>query len=459
MSYAKLYSSLIVKNLVQPRSLPPMPEPLPWWYKPNQHYAYHQGEPGHDIENSYPLKYEVQHLVISGMMSFEDRAPNVKSDPLPAYCNSSVNMVDGCPVPYEYDKVVPYKYDATMIKDGQKVPLSATYLVVRIADIFTVTRSGRVFIPVFPKAVENIVVRKKAEVVVPLYDPVNTPIGQSGESSGLKNKDDNDEVLHVIKKGEFNVVEPLLQTPSKIFVLSLLMNSEAHREALQKFDHIVANITACNNLAFCDEELPEEGKNHNLALHISMNCKEDALSNILVDTGSSLNVLPKSTLARLSYQEALMRYNGVIVKAFGGSHKTVIGEVDLPIKIDPSNFQITFQTLKFIKNGKLVIIGGEKSLLVSHLSSFMYVEAEEVVGTPFYALSIDNMIQRTGASMSSLKYAQEIVQDGDTDNWGRVMEVVENKNRAGSSFEQRPFKKEVKAMQQSFHNGGFIHKE
>jgi hypothetical protein len=94
------------------------------------------------------------------------------------------------------------------------------------------------------------------------------------------------------------------------------MNSEPHREALQivldvayvdqnvtivQFDSIVANITACNNLSFCDADLPEEGKDHNLALHISMNCKDDALSNVLVDTGSSLNMLPKSTLAKLSY--------------------------------------------------------------------------------------------------------------------------------------------------------------
>lgn len=46
------------------------------------------------------------------------------------------------------------------------------------------------------------------------------------------------------------------------------------------------------------------------------------------------------------------------------------------------------QKLKFVKNGKLVIVGGEKTLLVSHLSSFTYVEAEEEVGTPFNALSI-----------------------------------------------------------------------
>lgn len=129
------------------------------------------------------------------------------------------------------------------------------------------------------------------------------------------------------------------------------MNSEAYKEALQKvlkqayvkhdvivdqFDHIVSNITSCNNLSFCDEELLGEGRNHNLDLHISKNCKEDALYNFLVDTDSSLNVLPKSTLPRLSYQGAAMRYNDVVVKAFDGCRKTIIGEVDLPVKIGPS---------------------------------------------------------------------------------------------------------------------------
>lgn len=65
-------------------------------------------------------------------------------------------------------------------------------------------------------------------------------------------------------------------------------------------------------MSFCDEEIPEEGINHNLALRISMNYKEGALSNVLVDTGSLLNVLPKSTLARLSYQGTPMRYSGVV---------------------------------------------------------------------------------------------------------------------------------------------------
>jgi hypothetical protein len=72
------------------------------------------------------------------------------------------------------------------------------------------------------------------------------------------------------------------------------------------------------------------------------------------------------------------------------------------------------QKLKFVKNGKLVIVGGEKALLVSHLSSFFYVEAEDEVGTPFQALSIAAE-KRVGAPMSSLKDAQKIVEEGPID--------------------------------------------
>ena len=78
------------------------------------------------------------------------------------------------------------------------------------------------------------------------------------------------------------------------------------------------------------------------------------------------------------------------------------------------------QKLKFVKNGKLVVVGGEKALLVSHLSSFTYVEVEEEVGTSFHALSIANEVQKTGASMSSLKDAREVVQACSTDKWCRV---------------------------------------
>ncbi|KAI5409890.1 hypothetical protein KIW84_055372 [Lathyrus oleraceus] len=307
-----------------------------------------------------------------------------------------------------------------MLKNGREVTLPTTSSIVSIDDITKVTRSGRVFGLMFPKNVEDLSGNKKVEV--PAVESVSAPKCQSSESGGLKPSDDDE-----------------------ISVLSLLMNSEAHREALQKvleqayvehdvtvdqFDHIMANITSCNNLSFCNEKLPEEGRNHNLALHISMNYKDDALSNLLVDIGSSLNVLPKSTLSKLSYQGALMRYNGVIVKAFDSSRKTVIGEVDLPVKIGPSDFQITFQVMD-IHPAYSFLLGRpwiHEALLVSHLSSFSFVEAEDEIGTPFQALSIAEE-KRVGAPMSSFKDALKIVE-----------EVVRSED-----------------VQLSFRSGGFTH--
>ena len=84
---------------------------------------------------------------------------------------------------------------------------------------------------------------------------------------------------------------------------------------------LVANITACSNLWFGEDELLEAGKHHNLALHISMNCKTNMLSNVLVDTGSSLNVMPKSTLDQLSCRGVPLRRSTFLVKAFDGSRK------------------------------------------------------------------------------------------------------------------------------------------
>jgi len=223
-----------------------------------------------------------------------------------------------------------------------------------------------------------------------------------------------------------------MQTPSKIAILSLLLNSEAHRNALMKvlnqafvnhdvtigqFDGIVGNITARNNLSFSDEELPKEGRNHNMALHISVNCNTDALSNMLVDSGSSLNVMAKTTYNQLSYKSAPLRRSDMMVKAFDGSRKNVLGEVDLPITIGLHVFQITFQVmdiqasysclldrpwiheagavtstlhqkLKFVENGKLVTVGGEQAMLVSHLSSFSFIGADVENGTFFQGLSI-----------------------------------------------------------------------
>ena len=49
MSYTELLPALIQKKLVQTRSPPAVPSPLPWYYKAYQTRAFHQGAPGHNV--------------------------------------------------------------------------------------------------------------------------------------------------------------------------------------------------------------------------------------------------------------------------------------------------------------------------------------------------------------------------------------------------------------------------
>ncbi|KAI5402210.1 hypothetical protein KIW84_050003 [Lathyrus oleraceus] len=185
--------------------------------------------------------------------------------------------------------------------DGSKQKVSPTLIIKPAGPV-----PGRVFSALpKPQAKADFVERPIGNAVstpnpAPVVKPSSVPKAPTSVGPSGSVNEDCDEMLKLINKSEYNVVDQLLQTPSKISVLSLLLNSEPHREALQKvldvayvdhdvtieqFDSIVANITACNNLSFCDSDLPEEGRDHNLALHISMNCRSDAMSNVLVDTG------------------------------------------------------------------------------------------------------------------------------------------------------------------------------
>ncbi|KAI5394883.1 hypothetical protein KIW84_061490 [Lathyrus oleraceus] len=356
------------------------------------------------------------------------------------------------PVPYSSDKAIPFRYNAVALEDGKEVPLPSTS-VVNIVDVSSLTRSGRVFsAPPKPQAdtrradVVDYVVRPVGNTVIApnpalvankpatiLRTPVSA--GQNGTM-----KEDCDDMLRIIKRSEYNVV--------------LDVTYVDHDVTIEEFDSIVANITACNNLSFCDADLPEEGREHNLALHISMSCKDDAMSNML---------------------------SGVVVKAFDGSRKTVIGEVELPIKIGPCDFQITFQVmdihpsyscvlgrpwiheagavtstlhqkLKFVKNKKLAVVGGEKALLVSHLSSFSYIDADDEVGTQFQALSIAELTKKGTSSFASYNDVKLAIEHGTTTGLVQMIKMEDNKSWAGIGYSSGTFNKHG-----LFKSGGFIH--
>ena len=71
-----------------------------------------------------------------------------------------------------------------------------------------------------------------------------------------------------------------------------------HDISEEKFEGIVGNVTASNYLTFTDEEMLTEGAGHNKALYISLKYMDHVLARVLIDNGSSLNIMPKTILAK-----------------------------------------------------------------------------------------------------------------------------------------------------------------
>jgi hypothetical protein len=81
----------------------------------------------------------------------------------------------------------------------------------------------------------------------------------------------------------------------------------------------VWNFKANNYLNFIDEEILSEGTSDTKALHISLKCKDFIMACVLIDNGSSLNIIPKSTLMKLIVDISYMNPNNMIMKTFEGT--------------------------------------------------------------------------------------------------------------------------------------------
>lgn len=192
---------------------------------------------------------------------------------------------------------------------------------------------------------------------------------------------------------------------------------------------------------------------------------------MLVDTESSLNVLPMSILMKIDYVGVELCPSDLIIRAFDGSRRTIFGEVDLPVKIGPQVFGTTFfvmdiqpayccllgcpwihvagavtstlhQKMKFPIGSKIVTVCGEEEYMVSHLTSFLYIEVErEVHETPFQVFEVVQMIKtphfegrKPAVSMSSVKDARVVVENGHPEGWGRVLDLPLKFDKLGLSF-------------------------
>ena len=62
----------------------------------------------------------------------------------------------------------------------------------------------------------------------------------------------------------------------------------------------------------------------------------------LLDNGSSLNVMPMSTISRLSIDLFDMKKSQMVVRAFDGMKREVLGNIKLPIQVGSCTFDYEF---------------------------------------------------------------------------------------------------------------------
>ena len=115
-----------------------------------------------------------------------------------------------------------------------------------------------------------------------------------------------------------------------------------HNAPIDKIDHLVGNIMMDNYISFSDDEIPPNGRGSTKALHITTKVKDCTLPKIMINNGSFLNVMPLFTLMRLPVDRSYIKHTKTVVRAFDGTRREVIREIEIEVQIGPCMFNVEF---------------------------------------------------------------------------------------------------------------------
>ena len=145
-------------------------------------------------------------------------------------------------------------------------------------------------------------------------------------------EEESNEFLKLIKHSEYCIVDQLKKTPARISFMSLIFSlNEAYvpQDIEQKtMEHLVGRIHATNYLYFTTDELDAEGTGHNKPLYITVRCKDCLIGKVLVDNGSTLNVLPKHILEEIPIDESHMKPSTMMARP-------IIGTLEVELYVGP----------------------------------------------------------------------------------------------------------------------------
>ena len=154
------------------------------------------------------------------------------------------------PTPYKNDKAVPWSYDSIVYVNGLKQECESSSsqgpVISNIVGTGGMTRSGWIF-GSEPQKKDDVAVKRKNDTLVNNKGKAVVEASQETEPPSKKFTDQEaEEFLKIIKRSDYRVVDKLHQTPTKIYILPLIINSKVHRDSLMKVlssAHVAEEIT------------------------------------------------------------------------------------------------------------------------------------------------------------------------------------------------------------------------
>ncbi|KAI4351299.1 hypothetical protein L6164_005675 [Bauhinia variegata] len=208
---------------------------------------------------------------------------------------------------------------------------------------------------------------------------------------GRKEKDlddtiDDDEFLKVLKHSEYNIVDQLKKTLARILLLSLIMSTEVHRKALQKF----------LDQAYVNRSITVENF--------------DDMVNLIKKVGTIF-----FTKTNLPVNSSLMQSSSIVVRAFDGTRREVLGDIVLPLEIGLSKFNANFLVID-IEPTYTMLLGRPLIYVTGAISSNIMTSLEDEEPMP--------MMNMFGEGAGSNPWILLCMKDEKPDNW--EMEPVQD---------------------------------
>ncbi|XP_070037211.1 uncharacterized protein [Nicotiana tomentosiformis] len=228
------------------------------WINPKKTCAYHSGMKGHTIEEFRTLKDKIQTLIDTKVIQAKETAPNVRNNPLPDHSDEGapIEVEVATPMPFEVEVTTPFTMMVAPTPSYQSKAIPWDYV-----------------------AEERRKEKEKMEETCAAQGMTRADKVYTPEHLGGKSKD-------------------------AISILSLLQNSETHKNALMKvlsgayvptnitsgeMSNMVGHMLESHKITFHEDELPPEGLSHNMALLITVQFEDKFIAREVIIHGNGSN--------------------------------------------------------------------------------------------------------------------------------------------------------------------------